>query len=351
MYIPVHVKTQDTIVKELRESILSILNNKPSPSAEKFLLSSAHTLAANILRIKFMQTPSIKYHLGLNEHDLGYDCIAELFERDTANQLIHFKTYFSNFDFASLTEKEILLHFRRLIFSATNQNLMHIYRDFDPSLGKIIRNIKIAIAAHKTFVEVDRFDEVCIAPIHCDLSEHLASADQTAIFEMLSGHVRGNEFVPELLSIFSRCIREQEEYSKVVPLISVALTFRPLLAAKQEHLSFITTNSVNIFETTEIVQKVTEQIKSTVLLRNNGKEKIKPDTVEAYFKTIHNVLLAKMNETNGSADSLFEGLKEHLKHLTVSEYRKCHRTKLEYYYKLCREAIAAELLNLSKPFK
>ncbi|MEW5799213.1 MAG: hypothetical protein AB1728_09425 [Bacteroidota bacterium] len=296
-----------------------------------------------------MQTPSIKHHLGLNENDLGYDCIAELFERDAANQLIHFKTYFSNFDFASLTEKEILLHFRRLISSAVNQNLMHVYRDFDPSLGKIIRNIKLAISAHKTFVEVDRFDEACIAPIHCNLYEHLPTADQEFLFMLLQSHVRGDEFVPELLSIFSRYIREQEEYSKIVPLISVALTFRALLAAKQEYQTSTTSNAVNIFESTEIIQKVTGQIKSTILLRTNGKENTTPDAVDAYFKTIHSVLLAKMNETNGSADSLFEGLKEHLKHLTAQEYRKCHRTKLEYYYKLCREAIAAELLNPPNP--
>ncbi|MDD8017319.1 MAG: hypothetical protein PHP42_02980 [Bacteroidota bacterium] len=309
------------------------------------MLTTALALAENLLRSKFYRTPNVKRHLRLNERDLGYDCIAELFERDGKGQLIHFKTYFSNFEFHALSHQEILLHFRRLISSAVNQNLMQVYRDFDPSLGKIIRNIKLAITAHKTFIEIDRFDEPCIAPIHCDLQEHLPALDQSVVFEMLSSHIRGREFVPEILSVYSRVIRSQNEYRRIIPLITIALTFRALFVAKQDHQPSSDNSAVSNFETLEIMQNSINQIKAAVLLHTNGAQKIKSDTVEIYFTTIYNVLLAKMNETNGSADSLYEGLKQHFVHLDVCDYRKCHRTKLEYYYKLCREAIASELLE------
>ncbi|MDP1675500.1 MAG: hypothetical protein Q8L88_01450 [Bacteroidota bacterium] len=329
---------------QLREAIVSLLKDSLSTHQEKHLLTSAHALATNILRIKFSQSPSIKNHLGLNEHDLGYDCIAELFERDSKNQLIHFKTYFSNFDFNALLEKEILFHFRRLVSSAVNQNLMHVYRDFDPSLGKIIRNIKLSVTAHKAFLDIDRFDEACIAPIDITLNEHLQTIDQSALFDLLSSYVRGDEFVPELLSIYSRIIREQNDYSKIVPLLTVALVFRTLFIVKQRHAPITTEQSSNNFEVTEVIQKNILDVKTTILSHNHHGT-TSSEIIEKYFQTIQNLFLSKINASDNSSDSLFKGLQQQIAHLDSIEYRKNHRTKIEYYYRLCREAIATELLE------
>ncbi|MCK9410408.1 MAG: hypothetical protein WCX28_13860 [Bacteriovoracaceae bacterium] len=336
---------EETYYQKLCEAISALLKNILTPVHERFLLTFAHALATNILRIKFSHSPSIKQYIGLHERDLAYDCIAELFEHDDKGQLIHFKTYFSNFDPEALSQKETLVHFRRLVSSAVNQNLMHVYRDFDPSLGKIIRNIKLAIAAHKTFEEIDRFDEICIAPIHCELNEHLPTADIDFLFSLLQLHVRGDEFIPELLSLFSRCVRKQNEYCRITPIISLALTFRALFIVKQAPQTPSSSAEDHRIETLETIEKSINQVKSSIVLRNNGKVRYNPESIDAYFNTIHSVLLAKINETNGSADSLFEGLKEHFQQLNKNEYKKFHRTKLEYYYKLCREVIAAELIN------
>lgn len=338
------ISIENKYLKELSEAISAVLKDSLSISQEKQLLTSAHSLATNILRIKFSQTPSIKYHLGLNERDLGYDCIAELFERDSKGQLIHFRTYFSNFDFYVLTEKEILLHFRRLVSSAVNQNLMHVYRDFDPSLGKIIRNIKLAINAHKTFVEIDRFDETCIAPIDATLDEHLQTIDQSTLFDLLSSQVRGDEFVPELLSTYSRTIREQTVYNKIVPLLTIALVFRSLFIVKQNDSSLSNDQSSNSFEIEELIQKNIARVRTTILSHNHH-ETTSNDMIQTYFQTIQNLFLSKINASGNSSDSLFKGLQQHLVHLDIVEYQKNHRTKIEYYYRLCREAIASELVE------
>lgn len=336
--------TKQTYVAALKDALSALLTNSLSPSQEHFLIYSAHTLAASILRTKFSRTPFIKFHLGLSEDDLAYDCIAELFERDDKERLIHLTTYFSNFDSQTLSGQEVLIHFRRLISSAINQNLMKVYHDFDPSLGKIIRNIKLAIVAHKAFIEIDRFDETCIAPIDCSLCEHLPAIDQVTLLEKMAPHIRGDEFVPELLSVLSRILREQEEYSRVVPLVCVALTFRALFVVKQNGAPKQSDESSS-FEMIELVQKNVEQIKATVLNRTKEYNDLSPKIIDAYFKTIYDLLLAKMDEPNSSADSLFQGLKQNLKTLSSKEYKRHHRTRLEYYYKLCRDAIAAEFLN------
>lgn len=340
-----HRDIPEQFIVQLKEAIQSLLVDALSPAQESFLIHAAHTLATTLVRIKFSTTPALRYILGLNERDLGYDCIADLFERDDKKRLVHFKTYFSNFDTLALSQKELLVHFNRLITSAVNQNLMHVFRDFDPSLGKIIRNIKLAVTAHKAFHEIDRFDEACIAPIHCTYNEHLPSADLDFLVSLLLPAVRGDEFVPELLSIFSRNIREQEEYSRIVPLISVALAFRALLSLKQQSGS--TVSSENSFEVLNVIEESVARVekkfspKATPSKESNEHEQI-------YFRTIRDVLLTKTHQGNGTIESLFEGLKQNLNGLTQRQYVHYHRARLEYFYRLCREEIAFTLVEKKK---
>ncbi|MHB1049282.1 MAG: hypothetical protein ACYC09_04305 [Bacteroidota bacterium] len=330
---------------QLKEAIQSLLVDELSPAQESFLIDAAHKLATTLVRIKFSTTPSLRHILGLNERDLGYDCIADLFERDDKERLVHFKTYFSNFDILALSQKEILMHFNRLITSAVNQNLMHVFRDFDPSLGKIIRNIKLAVTAHKAFLEIDRFDEVCIAPIHCTLNEHLPTADLDFLVSLLQPAVRGDEFIPELLSVFSRNIREQEEYNRIVPLISVALAFRTLLTLKQHTGTNFSFN--DSFEIRNVIEEsVTRVEKKFTLDTSSSKESNEHEQI--YFRTIRDVLLIKTHQGNGTVESLYEVLKHNLNGLTHHQYLHYHRSRLEYFYRLCREEIAYTLVEKKK---
>ncbi len=51
---------------------------------------------------------------------------------------------------AQLCVKDLLGPARRLVFSHVNQALCRIYQETDPSLGKLIRNLKLAV---KTFCQ------------------------------------------------------------------------------------------------------------------------------------------------------------------------------------------------------
>ncbi len=333
-----------TYYRDLRIAVSALLSGTFDSEHERFMLTSAHALAENLLRMKFIQSPSVKLHLGLNERDLGYDCIAELFERDEQKQLVHFVTYFSNFNVASLSDQELLLQFRRIVTSAVNQSLMHVYRDFDPELGKILRNIKLAIAAHKAFIESDRFDETCIAPIDAEGAEHHPTPDQLTIFELMTRHVSGNEFVPQMLSIYSRVIREQEEYSRIVPLLTIAMAFRALYASKRAPAVQSTNGHDTSFEMEEIIRHRITVIRSSILNHHHHKSST-AEHIHHYFQTIQDMFLSKIDASEVKAESMFKGLQSYISDLTMDEYRRSHRTKIEYYYRLCREAIATDIID------
>jgi hypothetical protein len=51
---------------------------------------------------------------------------------------------------------------------------------------------------------------------------------------MLRKAANGSEHIPGLLAKLSRCLRQQEELSRIVPLLSVAIIFRSIYSAPDE---------------------------------------------------------------------------------------------------------------------
>jgi hypothetical protein len=338
-----HSEKHTQFLSRLQDSILALLDGDLKHEQVNFLVNAAQSLAVQLLSLKFIHRPGLRKMIAMDVRDLGVDAIADLFERDEHNQLLHFKIYFSSVDAAALSREELLLHFRRLISSAVNQHVMHLFRDLDPGLGKIIRNIKLSVISHKTVIEIDRFDELCIAPIHAEMNEHLPALTQELLFQHLESQIKGNELIPGLLSILSRCLREQTEYSRIVPLIMVAIVFRDILVSKQSPIPENEENSSASFETRDLVSRKITQIQESVGSIYSRNKHVNIETMTTYFAVIRDVLEAKMNSGDGVVRSLYDGMKTHEPKMSSSEYHKCHRSKLEYFYKLCREAIADEL--------
>lgn len=339
--MPFRTKDDREFYSRLKEALIGTVAGELPAGTLRFLLHASHALATELLRLKLYAHPGIRKHLGLSDTDLAYDCIAELFERDGTGTLIHFKTYFSSFDLALFSDQQYVLHFRRLISSAVNQNLFRIYSDFDHTLGKIIRNIKLSVLAHKTFDEIDRFDVPCLAPVDCDRLEHLPAMGQDELSNMLLPAIRGREFVPELLSTASRCLRDQNEFSRIVPLVTLALVFRTVYVLKSEPAPHSTNDQTATIEIEDMIQTITEQVQRSVASRFTESNHL----FCHYFDAIKDLLLARVDQRSQPVGSLYEGLLKRIPTLTKEEYREIHRSRLEYFYKICRESLAAELIQ------
>jgi len=333
------------ILTGLKDAIISLVDGRVSTIESGFLLRAAYSVARELLSLKFQHNPGLRKYTGLSFDDLAYDSIADLFERDSSDALVHFKAYFSSFSVLQFTEAEALVHFRRLISSAVNQNVTHVLGDHDPALRKIIRNIKLTLVAHRTFEEIERFDETCIVPANCDTNEHLPEYDLEGLIALLAPDVRGDEFVPEMLAILCHCLREQSECSRITPLTDVALAFRTILLMKRSAISHENPQSTSRYELEDLIRKtvlgVSQLIASRYKTTFNGRNEV----LQGYFRAIEYVLLSKVDGMDGSTGSLYEGLKHTFPGLSEKEYRTQHRTRLEYFYKLCRSALASEIIE------
>ena len=156
------------LLKNLRPNLSFVLANAHSKRQLEELVSLCHSLAVSSIRGKLASGKINTTLLGLNDSDLAYDCIADLFQRDEKGTVLHLKTYFESFLVESESDELLLAHLRRLIFARVNQGLFRLYNEADPALGKILRNIKLAIHSLGNFVEFERFGESHIAPSLCD---------------------------------------------------------------------------------------------------------------------------------------------------------------------------------------
>jgi hypothetical protein len=331
------------LLQGLREALRSVLRSDPDRRDINRLVSICHGLALSCLHIKRSHRLMLVED-SLNISDLGYDCIAELFQRDEAGDLVKIKTYFGSIDVDTSTDQELLVYLRRLVFSSVNQSLVRLYSNFDPNLGKILRNLKLSVQNLGTFTETDRLGEQCLAPQLCDPLLHLPVVNLDRLQAELSSRLRGVERIPEILSALSRYLREQTEHSRQVPITRLALAIRWVYALKQipSDLTVQTEDSFAHQDILRLIQASCVEIRRDVADDYVIRGKVSPDTVEAYMEAIRRYLARKLD--GGSTPlSLFASLQSVIPTLTRHGYAAKHRPRLEYLARKTEESTVQRL--------
>ena len=328
----------------LRESILSAINGSATREQLNRLVSVFHSLASAFLASK--STCGMLTHVsGLKTSDLAYDCIAELFQQNRDGNYIQLVSYFSGLQLSAARDEEILAHARRLVFSKVNHGVYRLYSQADPSLAKILRNIKLAVYSLKNFTETDRFGEQCLIPVLCDALEHLPPFQREELEQLFIPVTRGKEVIPELLAKLSLFLREQDRNCRIVPLILVGLLFRSVYNAKQSvHSNTVEIEDATVVRDTEdIISKVCRDLKTVTSKKYVEKKNIAGEVFEKYFHVMEEGLTEKYIGSNGQDFSLFDNLRRYLPDLTKEEYKKRHRNKIEYLWKLVQKEAVKRL--------
>jgi hypothetical protein len=284
-------------------------------------------------------------HLGLSEEDLAYDCLGELFSRDDAGRFEQLSAYFASMVVDSLQPEELLIALRRLVYSRVNHALFRLYQDSDPAFSRILRNVKIALDALKQFEERDRFGETCIVPVLCETNEHLPPVEQSTLESALLAESTGSESVPVMMGKIAVRLREEENCSRLVPIMTVASVIksvyeiknRPRLAPHEESDVFADRDAATLIA--ECCGAVKEEMRESYV----GKKKATPQEYDSYFAVIEENLLEKAAGKDGDASSYFDLLTSHIPDLTSRVYRGYHRARLEYLGSLVRKRLVTAI--------
>lgn len=314
-------------------------------SKEQLLVKLCTDIAEAYLRTKVKKHSFLINIAAPSLRDFAIDCIAELFERKD-HKLVVFQKWLPKEDIQQFTEGKVFIQLRRLVFSKVNDHIFGTYRNYDPSLSKIIRNIKrvlnqncieeLEVSSDGTFVclKTEKSDGIEI-PVEVLLMKF------SARFKEVSSTV---EALQQLRIVFEVM---GDEYTCRIHLTAFALILREFYTALQDE-------EVSSFEPVDrsylngelksIIDNTVEQTKKELYSSYVPKNKIKVGDFSGYFMAVQQIIESEFSETKYSGYSFYDHFASFFNTINKEEYRNTHRKFLEYFVKLTKQ----NLLNYLK---
>jgi hypothetical protein len=328
-------------VDGLRKTVQSVIADSPTAAQVNTLVQSAHAIALMLIRSK-QSRGLVLVSQGISDSDLAYDCIADLFRKNSEGVYAGLRAYFTSIDLDAADDPEVLVYLRRLVSSAVNQGLFRVFNEIDPALGKIIRNIKLSVQGLRNFTETEVFGELCITPILCDPLNELNQFDREELMRRLLTSVRGCEKVPEMLAALSNLVRRQHEFSRNVPIVVVALAIKDVYQTKRL-MSPVSVDADAILgdhDAVWVIDTACSDIKARVSSKYLRSGKVSDGLVDSYFLAVKAYLLNKL-DGNDDDVTLFSSLNTVLIQMNRREYQRRHRARLEYLARMVRRRVVA----------
>ena len=335
---------------KIKNIIASTLSEKPDRHAVNELVDECYRLALAYLQKKARSGYLLPHLFGLTLEDLALDCFADLFQRDEEGNFNLLHQYFNSVEWKDENDHDVYIVLRRLIFSKVNEGLFRRYREADPTLAKIIRNIKDAVKADANLYltryngsawlilgeEGTEMNNLPIAPVEV-LEAHLISY----LCRSASSH--------ELVSSFIKFIDEQPYYCNGYPVTGFAQAIRAAYVHVGETATVVEEPDqlLRPEEVEQAIQHATQKVQSVMHESYVKKGKVCLSTFETYFKTVQDILTSQFVRDANPVGSYFDALQTYIPGLSRGSYSSEHRNILEYITKLSRSQLLVYLRNHS----
>ena len=336
------MKIKDTLILALNGDVRSI--NR--------LCDYFRRVSVAYLRTKANRNNLLLNYLYKNIDDLALDCIADLFGQE-GSCLSQIEGYLDDIEIEALDESEVVTKLRRLIFSKVNEGLYRNYGNFDPSLSKIIRNLKRTLdegkvegANYNSNTGDIEFEEKDKLPAY--MSEEILEIKLSSSLSKINNAV---DAVQELKSI----LVEQQEYTSKISLVSFAVILRKSFAYRLEmeekdklkqKASYYKEQELNRF-IKNCIAKERNQLLSTYV--KSGK--VNKKRFEKFLMVVRDILSADFVELS-PREGYYEHYEFYFPEVSYERYRAEYRKIIEYMVKGIRQRLLMDLKreeNFSKP--
>lgn len=328
---------------DLKRTIFSVIGENPDPRTINKFIFLCRKIASVQIRRKLSSGRLHSEFFNSSPDDIALDCIAELFQTDDSGSFIQIKTFFDSLLLDEISEEDLLSHLRRLVFSRVNQSIFRIYNEMDPSLGKILRNVKLAVHTLGCFAELDRFGEQCITPSSCETLEELPQADRNDLENELRGSIDAAQHIPAIMSKLAMYLRKQGSHSRIVPIMTLAVILRSIYAGEMADGCTPPADPFTDQESRSIIKNVCQNLMNETGPKYLDNGKVEEITFKKYFEVIEGNLIAVIINQDGERASFFTGLKNVMPDLTEKEYKRDHKSRIEYLGRLAHKRAIREL--------
>lgn len=308
------------------------------------------TFARQLVRRKILSGKLNPEFIGMSEPDMIHDCIAELFTRSTRNELVEIAKYFNRqqLDIEGMPEEQLLIHVRRLTFTAVNDNIFRVYNEIDPPLGKIIRNIKSAVDRCPELHITNRFGEQYLDMVSANPLQCSPPPSEEDVQTLVESIMATEAEIPSILLKLKLALELQDKYRRCLRLVSLALAIKrgyEILGSELE----TTEDEMKpeaVIDSRSAIQLAVEQM--SVKIRESYLEsgKIDKQSFDCYCTALRRMLEDEFIHGTDGAVSYYQYVNQFYPGLTRKEYERHHRTTFEYLAKLAKEKVRKRLRQL-----
>ena len=130
-----------------------------------------------------------------------------------------------------LDEEEATQQLRILVFSKVNQGLFRLYRENDPILARLIRNIKLAVKADPSFKQLVLLGQVYIFTCpERERNDHLSEYPLEEMERGLMPRLDPKSRTPHNMSLLFDVLNSQDGCRRFYSIIDIAVVFKRTLA-------------------------------------------------------------------------------------------------------------------------
>lgn len=287
---------------------------------------------------------------GLSLEAVAFDCIAELFRRNETGRFIELEAYFSDErSLESLGTESAKHYFRRLVFAKLQDGLYRLYREHDPVLGRIIRNIKVEIRRNRAIVVHERLGEVYLSTCAEDSRyDHLPEFPLDELQAAVSRGLPQRKNTRDYLSRIFLALNGQEKYRRFYSLTGLAIIIKRMML--EEHIpldEFLSIDeSLLQHDVKSIVVETSAEMYHDLYDSYVIAGKIDKELFDQYWKAIEHMLHDLFVSSDGEDLSHPEYLMKYLRGLNKEEYRRTHRTYFEYMARTAVQRVRERLKEL-----
>ncbi len=326
-----------------------VLTEKASLTEINVLVRQTHYLA--IVRLKQLIS-SGKLHLQsfpITLESTAIDCIAELFERDSDGVFIELEHFFCvERDLKLLMDDDIIAHYRSLVFTKLHDGIFRLYRENDPVLSKIIRNVKSSIELHPKFTIKHILGISVLKYISNDDRTHFPELSVEAVEVHFAENVHNGNHIKEFIVSFEKLMSESTDAGDTFSLIDFCVCIKRHFMRHQVPLNIVLTTDSILFnnDANTLIENTLHEIRQNLYDRYVVRQRLDEQYFTAYMNAIDHMVRDTFLQSDGSEKNYGEYLRQYLPSISYEEYREHHRKQFEYMAKLTKKAVRERMKEL-----
>lgn len=332
-----------------REALAATLCERPTQTGVNYLIHISTRMALAYLYQKARLGSLRPEHFGLSYEDMALDTMAELFQRDDAGRFVELRSYFNTVEWEDANEAEVEIALRRIVFSKVSEGLFRRFRENDPNLGKVIRNIKDAANATSA-VRLERHRRrlwIVVGAEGDDLMTDKPMVPPEIIEAYVTAALGSSGQMQQAVTALASFLEMHPYYRNGFPVSEFGKIVRSAFIRLGASMSDESTPERH-FSGEEVAQALDAAIltvRSKAFATYVAKNKVDTQTFALYLRTVRDVLESQYVHDTSSAYSHFDVMATHDPELTEDEYRRSHRNRVEYMVKLARTHLSEHLLD------